>query len=136
MEVQIQQIHNKLEFTATNGKVNVPIVAKPLFQPEAEGFRPMELMLSALGSCLSIDLLLILQKQRQSVKEYHLEVQAERSETPPTVFTKIILNLYLKGDLEAKKVDRALELSKEICPAYATLSKTAQIECNYFLNHE
>ncbi|MEW5768722.1 MAG: OsmC family protein, partial [Pseudomonadota bacterium] len=53
------------------------------------GPRPTELVLVGLGGCTSIDVVMILQKQRQPVRDCIVEVTAERAESIPKVFTKI-----------------------------------------------
>lgn len=99
-----------------------------------QGFRPMELLLAGLASCTSIDVVLILQKQKQTIDDYRVEVSGNRAEGTPSVFTDIHLHFVLSGDLDPKKVDRAIHLSLEkYCSAAAMLSQTAQITADFEL---
>ena len=62
------------------------------------GMRPMELMLLGIGGCTSYDIVTILKKSRQDIKDCKAEITAERAETIPQVFTKIHLHFILKGN--------------------------------------
>ena len=137
MEVNIQRTDQNFQFTANNGKVDIPVVANPALSGDAVGFRPMELMLSSLGGCMSIDVLLILQKQKQEVLNYRVEVSGERTDAIPSIFKKIELRFFVEGQIEAAKLQRAIDLSKDkYCPAFAIISKSSSIEYKYYLNHE
>jgi len=93
------------------------------------GPRPMELLLLGAGSCSSFDVVLILQKSRQQVNDCYVEIEAERADKEPKVFTKIHMHFVVSGkDLEEKKVARAIELSAtRYCSASIMLGKTADI---------
>lgn len=93
------------------------------------GPRPTEMVLLGLGGCTSIDVVMILQKQRQPVEDCIVEIEAERSETHPKVFTKIHVHFIVKGTgLDAKAVERAVNLSAEkYCSVSHMLNKTATI---------
>ncbi|CAG0906653.1 unnamed protein product [Cyprideis torosa] len=61
--------------------------------PEAGGTdlgpRPMEMLLMGMGGCASFDVVLILKRSRQEVTGCEAEVNAERADEDPKVFTKI-----------------------------------------------
>jgi len=78
------------------------------------GVRPMEMMLLGLGGCTNFDVMHILKKQRQQVTDCVAEIEAERAESEPKVFTKIHVHFVVKGNnLNENKVARAIELSAE-----------------------
>ncbi len=93
------------------------------------GPRPMELLLLGAGSCSSFDVVMILQKSRQQVTDCYVEIEAERADKEPKVFTKIHMHFVVSGkDLEEKKVARAIDLSAtRYCSASIMLGKTADI---------
>ncbi|MCP4132944.1 MAG: OsmC family protein [bacterium] len=97
------------------------------------GFRPMQLLLAGIGGCSSIDILDILKKQRQDVKDFSLTVEGEREDgVAPSVFTKIHLHFMLTGSLDPKKVKRALNLGVEkYCSVGVMLQKTAAITYSF-----
>lgn len=97
------------------------------------GTRPMELVLIGMGGCTAFDVVSILRKSRQDITDCVAELDAERSDTIPKVFTRIHVHFIVKGrGLDPKKVERAIELSgKKYCSASTMLGKTAKITHDY-----
>lgn len=89
------------------------------------GPRPMEMMLMGLGGCSSFDVMSILQKSRQDVTACHAELEAERADAVPAVFTSIHLHFVVTGrNLKENLVKRAVSLSAEkYCSASIMLEK-------------
>ena len=94
-----------------------------------QGPRPMEMVLIGTGGCTAYDVVAILKKQRQQITDCVAEIQAERADTDPKVFTKIHFHFIVSGkDLKAEQVERAINLSAEkYCSASIMLGKTAAI---------
>lgn len=101
--------------------------------PEAGGRnlapRPMELMLAGAGGCTAYDVVLILKRGRQDVRDCEVRLTAERAETDPKVFTRIAFHYTVTGKgLKAEAVERAIHLSAEkYCSASIMLGKSAEI---------
>src|SRR6185436_7394762 len=93
------------------------------------GVRPMEMLLLGLGGCTAFDVVMILEKGREPVTDCIVDMDADRAETEPKVFTRIQMRYRISGrGLDPKKVERAVNLSAEkYCSATAMLAKTAQI---------
>jgi len=93
------------------------------------GVRPMEMLLLGLGGCAQIDVVHILKKGRHQVDACEVELEAERADSEPKVFTRIHVHFVLVGaGLTEKAVGRAVELSAEkYCSASLMLGKTAEI---------
>jgi len=137
MEIQLTKTKAQFEFTATNNQAELPICASPSLGASQNGFRPMELLLVGLASCLSIDVLNILYKQRQKISKYQVKVSATRKEAEPSIFENILVNLYVWGNVNEQKLNKALTLTKKkYCSVYHILKPTAQIQTQYFLNNE
>lgn len=100
------------------------------------GTRPMELVLEALGGCTAMDVLSILKKKRMAYDRFVIEIEAERADEHPKVYTKIHMVYKFWGDeLSEKAISRAIELSEtKYCSVNAMLSKTAKITSEYRLN--
>lgn len=114
MKARIKWIGNA-GFVAESGSGHAIVVDGP---PEIGGRnlgpRPMELVLMGLGACSAVDVTLILKKARQQVADCWIELEADRAETDPRVFTRIHLHFVVVGqDLAASHVRRAVELSAE-----------------------
>ncbi|EDP61334.1 hypothetical protein BAL199_06901 [alpha proteobacterium BAL199] len=93
------------------------------------GPSPMELVLIGTGGCTAFDVVQILQKGREAVEDCVVELDAERAETEPKVFTRIHMHFVVKGrNLTIAKVERAIQLSADkYCSASAMLAQTAVI---------
>jgi putative redox protein len=94
-----------------------------------KGARPMETVLIGMGGCTAFDVVHILKKQRQDVTDCVAEMDAQRADTDPKVFTRIHIHFKVSGrKLDPKKVEHALELSAtKYCSASIMLGKTATI---------
>ena len=92
---------------------------------ENKGARPMEVLLMGMGGCASFDVMSMLQKGRQDVRACHAELEAERADAVPAVFTKIHMTFFVKGkNLKETQVKRAVSLSAEkYCSASIMLEK-------------
>ena len=93
------------------------------------GVRPMEMLLLGLGGCTAFDVVSILHKSRQHLVDCEVEIEAERAEDIPKVFTSIHLHFIVKGrDIDPNKVAKAVDLSADkYCSASRMLEKTATI---------
>jgi putative redox protein len=91
------------------------------------GIRPMEMLLLGLAGCSGFDVVHILEKGREKVTFCTVDVDAERAETDPKIFTRIHLRFRVAGKaLAHAKVERAVQLSAEkYCSASIMLGKTA-----------
>ncbi|MFN8430522.1 MAG: OsmC family protein [Spirosomataceae bacterium] len=138
MKVELNRVDDAFHFQAKGAsEIVVNIDAAEAIGGKNQGARPMELLLIGLGGCTSIDVILILKKQRQALEDIKLVIEGEREKiegTEMSPFRNINIHFILKGDLDAKKVEKAIELSMEkYCSATAQLSCSAQITHTYEL---
>ena len=93
------------------------------------GPRPMEMLLLGAGGCTSFDVISILKKSRQAITDCYVELEAERAETDPKVFTKIHMHFVVTGkDIKPEAVEKAFKLSAEkYCSASIMLGATAAV---------
>lgn len=94
---------------------------------------PMELVLLALGSCTGCDVISILQKKKVLLHGFEIQINAERAEEHPRVFTKIHLEFVFIGtELNPIPLERAIELSQQkYCPVSAMLRPSVPITTSY-----
>lgn len=102
------------------------------------GPRPMEMLLLGAGGCTSFDVISILKKSRQAVSDCYVELDAQRAEEDPKVFTKIHMHFVVKGkDIKPEVVERAIKLSAEkYCSASIMLGKTAEVTHDFEIVQE
>jgi len=91
--------------------------------------RPMEVVLAGTGGCTAYDVVLILRKSKQDVRDCSVTLKAERANNDPKVFTKIHFHFTVYGrNLKTSLVERAIKLSHEkYCSASIMLEKTAEM---------
>ncbi len=129
MRATIKWVDNVM-FVGQSGSGHSVVIDGP---PEAggnnAGIRPMELMLVGLGACTSFDVVTILKKSRQDVIDCRAELEAERADEVPQVFTRIHVHFIVSGNnLKPKQVERAVHLSADkYCSASIMIAKTATI---------
>jgi putative redox protein len=99
------------------------------------GPSPMELVLIGMGGCTAFDVVHILEKGREKIDDVSVELEAERAQQDPKVFTRIHMHFVVKGrELAPEKVERAIKLSAEkYCSASAMIAKTASITHDFEL---
>src|SRR5690554_1990457 len=98
-----------------------------------QGPSPMEAVLLGAGGCSAIDVVSILEKGRQRVTGCEVELDADRAEHPPRVFTRIRLHFVVTGhELPEKQVARAVELSMEkYCSVMKMLEKAVEVSSSF-----
>lgn len=97
------------------------------------GIRPMEMLLIGMGGCTAYDVVHILKKSRQDVEDCVVEIEAQRADSVPKVFTQIHVHFIVRGKgLTDAAVQRAVDLSAEkYCSASIMLGKVAAISHDY-----
>ncbi len=100
-------------FEGTSGSGHSVTMSGAPAEGEADaGIRPMEMMLLGMGGCTAYDVVDILEKGRQPVEGCVVEVEGERAETIPKVYTRIHTTYVVSGrGLDPAKVARAVSLS-------------------------
>jgi putative redox protein len=99
------------------------------------GPRPMEMILLGLGGCTAYDVVSILQKSRVQIDDCIVELNAQRADAVPAVFTKIHLHYIVKGpNLQDKHVKRAVELTAEkYCSVSMMLKESVELSYDYVI---
>jgi putative redox protein len=95
---------------------------------------PREVLLVALAGCTAMDVISILTKKRQQAASYRIDVEGESATEHPQVFTSIVVEHRVTGDVDAEALRRSIELSAtRYCPVSAMLSRATTIEHRYRL---
>jgi putative redox protein len=119
-----------LEGLTVHGRVDM---ASGTDEP-GKGATPMELLAVALAGCTSMDVVSILQKMRQPLEGLRVEVHGEKADEHPRRYLSLEVVYQLKGALDEKKVQRAIELSEtKYCSVEATLRPAVAITSRYVL---
>jgi putative redox protein len=96
------------------------------------GARPMEMLLLGVGGCATYDVMSMLKKSRQKVVDCRIELDAERADSVPAVFTKINMHFVVTGEaLKESQVKRAVELSAEKYCSASIMLAAAGVEISH-----
>lgn len=87
------------------------------------GIRPMQTLLAALGGCSGVDIVSILQKQRQKIDSFEMQIDGEReSGKEPSLWKEIRILFSFTGEVDREKAEKACALSVDkYCSVAATL---------------
>jgi len=137
MTILIKRLNDAVHMEATNEDgVSLQMDGIEELGGIKAGFRPMEMLLAAIGGCAAIDVVMILKKQRQNPDHLEIEVDGDRVQVEGaqhSAFKTIHLHFKLTGaHLSEAKVARAIELSLEkYCSVAMALEKTSQITSSF-----
>lgn len=94
---------------------------------------PLEMLLVSVAACTAADVVSILQKKRQNITDYRVEIKGERREEYPQAFVKFYVHHIVYGrDVSEQAVAQAIELSDtKYCSVAATVRPTAEIETSF-----
>ena len=123
-----------VSFSGASGSGHSVIMdGAPEFGGANRGMRPMEMLLLGMGGCTAFDVVHILRKARQDIVDFEVDLDAQRAEAPPKVFTRIHVHFEIRGhNVSPAAVERAIDLSlSKYCSATIMLAKTAEITHDY-----
>ena len=124
--MQLHRTQNDYGFTATDSGVNNLSIDIPVEQGgDSKGFRPMQLLLAGLGGCSAVDVVSILKKQKQQIKDFSIDIDGEREKgKEPSLWEEVQITFQLSGEVDPAKAHRAVELSmNKYCSVAETLRK-------------
>lgn len=130
IKIELKRVGGDFHLEASNEEGNrVHIDAAKDIGGTGNGMRPMQMLLSALGGCSSIDVISMLRKQRQPLDDIRVTVSGEREAgATPSLFRDVHIHFKLYGSLDPDKARKAVSLSVEkYCSVAKTLEPTARI---------
>jgi putative redox protein len=137
-KIELSRVKGEFGFEATdeNGHI-VRMDSSPESGGWNFGVRPMQILLMGLGGCSAIDVIAILKKQRQEVKDYKMIINGDREKgVEPSLWKNINVEFHLYGNIDEDKAAKAVELSMDkYCSVSATLRKAgAEIKWRVFVH--
>ena len=136
MKVRIKWLEQRTFEAETGSGHTVTMDGPPDHGGRELAARPMEMVLVGLGGCSAFDVVEILEKSRQKVTQCQIQIDAERADEIPAVFTKIHMHFIFAGDeLNEKHVKRAVELSVEkYCSVVKMLRTNVEVSYGHEIN--
>ena len=127
IEVNLKRVHGDFGFEATDANGHtVRMDSSVETGGENFGVRPMQMLLMGLGGCSAIDIVMILKKQRQDVKDFSINISGKRElGKEATLWESAKITFTLTGAIEVEKAERACELSmNKYCSVAETLKRS------------
>ncbi len=128
--IELNKVQNDYGFEAKdeNGHV-VKMDTSPESGGQNFGVRPMQMLLMGLGGCSAIDVLMILKKQRQNVRDYKMIIKGDREGgKEPSLWKDITIEFHIYGEVDGEKAEKAVDLSlNKYCSVAATLMGSGTI---------
>jgi putative redox protein len=137
MKIQIKRLNDNFHMEARDPDgVTLHMDGSPDIGGENLGFRPMQMLLAAVGGCSSIDVILILKKQKQIIESFEVEVEGDKQKVEEhSIWKNIVLHFKIKGQVDYEKAERAVKLSLEkYCSVSKTLEPTAKVTYKLTVN--
>lgn len=138
MTITLNRLNDRVHFQAKTPEGHaIHIDGAPAVGGEDAGFRPMQLLLAAHAGCSAMDLVPILEKQRQRLDDVAIKVTAERREGVPSPFTAIHIHYDLFGEIQEEKAHRAVDLAvNKYCSVGEMLRQSVKITFSFAINPE
>jgi len=136
-KVTLSRVDDKFHFLGTNSAGNtLHLDTGPEEGGSGKGVGPMQAVAMALGGCSGIDVVIVLNKQRQDLQKFDTTITYERADhQTPALFTNLHVHYELEGNLDKDKVRRAVDLSiNKYCSVAKILEKTAPITVSWSIN--
>lgn len=135
MKIDVNWLGNDFHFEAENEtKGKIRIDGNNKIGGLEGGLSPMQLLLAGAGGCSAIDVVSILEKQKQKLINLRVEVDGDKQKLDAghSEYKTIHMHFILEGDLDPKKVERALKLSvTKYCSVSKALEKGSEITYDY-----
>ncbi len=129
MSLELVRVEEPFVFELRNEEgVVCGIDAGPAIGGKGKGLRPMDLLAGSLAGCASIDVLLILKKQRIEPTKFGIKIETVRADSVPAYFEEVKLIFEVNAEVPQDKLERAIILTLEkYCSVSASLSKDVKV---------
>jgi putative redox protein len=95
-----------------------------------KGATPTEMLLGSLAGCIGIDVTMILRPHLEKIDKIEIETEGIRKEEAPKGFSQMTVTFIIDGDIDSKKVWRAIRLGEE---KYCSVSDSLSADISYRL---
>lgn len=135
--VMLRWVESQLMVGSDSNGHSVVIGRSPEDHDVWNGIKPSDLLLLATASCSTYDIVEILTKQREPLKDIKVICNGEQQSEPPYTFTKIHMHYVIKGKVDPGKLEKAIDLSEnKYCSVISTLRPGVPISSDYEIRDE
>lgn len=135
MKVKVQQVDQGFQLSSSNGLEEIHIGVSQEYQKDTKGLRPMELLLSGLGACLSIDILNLTKKMRIDLNDLNVSVNGVRDSEPPKAFNAMNIEISCTGVIREEKIITVVrKVIDEHCSVVHSLNQSIKLNIHVLVN--
>ena len=138
-KIKLERLNDAVHFKATNKDgLSILMDGSEELGGESLGVRPMQTLLMGLAGCSAIDIVFILNKMRQELKDIKIEITGHTKKLDDhSIYKDIHMEFFVWGDIKEAKLEKAVSLSVEkYCSVAKILERSANITFSYSLNPE
>lgn len=130
--VTLRWVESKLMVGSDSNGHSIVIGRSPEDHNTWNGMKPSDLLLLAVASCSAYDIVEILIKQREPLKDFKVVCKGEQQEGPPYTFMRIHLHYVIIGNVDQRKLEKAIDLSEnKYCSVMSSLRPGVPISSDY-----
>lgn len=130
-QIRMKWVEGRL-MVGTDSSNHSIVIGRTQGENQGQGVKPAELLLMAAASCSGYDVVEILEKQRQPLRDLEVICSGNQMKEPPYSFTEMHLHYVVYGNLDREKVERAIQLSQEkYCSVIATLKLSMPVTFDF-----
>jgi putative redox protein len=128
MSLKLNLIEEPFVFEVKNEDGAICLIdGSPEIGGKNKGLRPMQLLASSIAGCASIDILLILRKQKIELTHFSIEIESKRADAVPAIYEEINLIFTVNKEVNKEKLERAIKLTLE---KYCSVSSSLKEDIN------
>jgi putative redox protein len=134
IKIEVNRLNDAFHMEAVNEQgSSVQMDGSPEIGGGNLAMRPMQMLLAAMGGCSGIDVISMLKKQRQELRDIKITITGEREkDAVPALYTEVHAHFRLYGNVDPQKAEKAVSMSVEkYCSVARTLAKTAKITYSF-----
>ena len=128
MSLKLNLIEEPFVFEVKNEDGAICLIdGSPEIGGKNKGLRPMQLLASSIAGCASIDILLILRKQKIELTHFSIEIESKRADAVPAIYEEVNLIFTVNKEVNKEKLERAIKLTLE---KYCSVSSSLKEDIN------
>lgn len=131
-EITLRQVDGHMMAASDSHGHSIVIGRSPDDKHDWVGVKPSDLLLMAVASCATYDVVEILNKQREPYRDMVVTCEGDQMKDPPYAFTRIHLNFQLRGPVNPERLERAIQLSIEkYCSVISTIRPDTPVTSSF-----
>ena len=120
--VNLQWVNKQLFVASDSNGHSFTVGRSPEAPSQWIGLKPSDLLLLSVAACSTWDVVEILGKQREPLRDLQVSCTGEQMSEPPYTFTRIHIHYFAYGAVNPERLEKAIRLSEDkYCSVISTL---------------